>query len=143
LPKSKGGLGLRNPELLNNVLVSKTWWRWIQDKGELWSKLWEHKYAPLTFTCYRMLMFGNILGSLIWNATWKNISSNIIYFGKSVMGSILFFGNIFGSNFPFLSTTPSSYFLFSPISRMLKEVYFITNSMENTFPQSDVFGTSF
>jgi hypothetical protein len=35
LPKLNGILGLRDPEIINSTLAAKTWWRWIQNKGEL------------------------------------------------------------------------------------------------------------
>jgi hypothetical protein len=45
LPKSNGGLGIRDPELLNKTMGAKTWWRWLQQKDEPWSRLWKHKYV--------------------------------------------------------------------------------------------------
>jgi hypothetical protein len=38
-PKDKGGLGLRDPEILNQTLGAKNWWRWLQQNEELWSHL--------------------------------------------------------------------------------------------------------
>lgn len=44
-PKRAGGLGLRDPKVMNKVLNAKIWWRWVTNKGEPWTHLWHHKYA--------------------------------------------------------------------------------------------------
>ena len=36
-PKRDGGLGLRDLEVMNKVLSSKIWWRWVTNKGEPWA----------------------------------------------------------------------------------------------------------
>eukprot|EP00253_Pinus_taeda_P020685 PITA_20685 len=48
-PKEKGGLGLRDPWTLNQVLTAKLRWRWIQGGPDLWKEIWTTKYnMPLT-----------------------------------------------------------------------------------------------
>eukprot|EP00253_Pinus_taeda_P004347 PITA_04347 len=37
-PKSHGGLGLDDQELLSNVLGAKLWWRWVKDPEAQWAK---------------------------------------------------------------------------------------------------------
>eukprot|EP00253_Pinus_taeda_P024197 PITA_24197 len=42
--KEKGGLGLRDPEILNKVLGAKLWWRWLSGGNDLWKTIWKEKY---------------------------------------------------------------------------------------------------
>eukprot|EP00253_Pinus_taeda_P013830 PITA_13830 len=42
--KEKGGLGLRDPEILNRVLGAKLWWRWLRGGNDLWKTIWKEKY---------------------------------------------------------------------------------------------------
>jgi hypothetical protein len=44
-PKKAGGLGLRDPTLLNKVLSAKIWWRWLKIPQDLWAPL-EEKIHP-------------------------------------------------------------------------------------------------
>jgi len=44
-PKSHGGLGLHDPGILNRVIGTKIWWRWLKEIQAPWEKLWKHKYA--------------------------------------------------------------------------------------------------
>eukprot|EP00253_Pinus_taeda_P017086 PITA_17086 len=44
-PKSHGGLGLNDPEILNKFLGAKVWWRWLKEIQSPWEKLWKQKYA--------------------------------------------------------------------------------------------------
>jgi hypothetical protein len=32
LPKSDGGIGIKDPELMIKIMGAKTWWRWLQPK---------------------------------------------------------------------------------------------------------------
>ena len=41
---TEGGLGLRDPYILNQVMGPKLWWRQIQGGEYMWKKLWEKKY---------------------------------------------------------------------------------------------------
>lgn len=43
-PKEKGGLGLRDPSVLNQVLAEKLRWRWMQGGKDLWKEIWTTKY---------------------------------------------------------------------------------------------------
>jgi hypothetical protein len=38
-PTSLGGLGLRDPGKLNNIMGAKIWWRWLKYPRELWVQL--------------------------------------------------------------------------------------------------------
>eukprot|EP00253_Pinus_taeda_P033272 PITA_33272 len=44
-PKSHGGLGLHDLEILNRVLGAKVWCRWLKEIQSPWAKLWKKKYA--------------------------------------------------------------------------------------------------
>jgi hypothetical protein len=48
MPKSQGGLGLRDPGKLNQVMGAKIWWRWLKTPTAAWAQMWKQKYAPLT-----------------------------------------------------------------------------------------------
>eukprot|EP00253_Pinus_taeda_P011000 PITA_11000 len=43
-PKEEGGLGIRDPANLNQVLVATLWWRWLQGGKDLWKEIWTLKY---------------------------------------------------------------------------------------------------
>eukprot|EP00253_Pinus_taeda_P021248 PITA_21248 len=48
-PQEKGGLGLRDPWTLNQVLATKLRWRWLQWGPDLWKEIWTVKYnMPLS-----------------------------------------------------------------------------------------------
>eukprot|EP00253_Pinus_taeda_P001855 PITA_01855 len=66
-PKEKGGLGLRDPWTLNQVLAAKLGWRWLQGGPDLWKEIWTVKYnMPLSRE--GILRDQNIArGSDIWN----------------------------------------------------------------------------
>jgi len=42
--KEEGGLGLRDPKVLNKVLGAKLWWRWMRGGNDLWKRIWTQKY---------------------------------------------------------------------------------------------------
>jgi hypothetical protein len=44
-PKTKGGLGIRDPLIMGKYLTTKTWWRWIKGQSKLWEKVWKAKYV--------------------------------------------------------------------------------------------------
>jgi hypothetical protein len=44
-PKSKGGMGLQDPQVTNEAYGEKLWWRWVKDKSVSWENLWKAKYA--------------------------------------------------------------------------------------------------
>jgi hypothetical protein len=70
--KRQGGLGLRDPSLMNKVLSAKIWWRWLKNPGDLWAKLWRKKYAPNTAEKDLIRWNGDNQGSLIWTAAKQN-----------------------------------------------------------------------
>ena len=37
-PKSHGGLGLNDQEIISNVLGAKLWWRWVKEPEVQWAK---------------------------------------------------------------------------------------------------------
>jgi hypothetical protein len=41
-----GGLGLHDPTILNKVLSTNIWWRWLNIPKDLWARLCRKKYAP-------------------------------------------------------------------------------------------------
>eukprot|EP00253_Pinus_taeda_P017945 PITA_17945 len=73
-PKSHGGLGLDDQEILSNVLGAKLWWRWVKELESQWARTWKEKYASSWQTNDLIRMFGNIKGSYIWNKAWENRS---------------------------------------------------------------------
>jgi hypothetical protein len=42
-PKEQGGLGLRDPSLMNKILSAKIWWRWLKNPKDLWARLMEEE----------------------------------------------------------------------------------------------------
>jgi hypothetical protein len=71
-PKEQGGLGLRDPVIMNKVLSAKIWWRWLKNPKELWARLWRKKYAPNMAEKSLIRWDGDNLGSLIWTAAKQN-----------------------------------------------------------------------
>jgi hypothetical protein len=68
-PKEQGGLGLRDPTIMNKILSAKIWWRWLKNPKELWEKLWRKKYAPKTVEKNFIRWVGDNPRSLIWTTT--------------------------------------------------------------------------
>jgi hypothetical protein len=71
-PKSKGGLGLQDPQMTNNAYGVKLWWRWVKETTTPWVNLWKEKYAPDTRDQDRIHFGGTREGSTIWNLAWHN-----------------------------------------------------------------------
>jgi hypothetical protein len=71
-PKNLGGLGLRDPTILNKVLSAKIWWRWLKRPQDLWARLWRKKYTPTIPEKELIRWSGQSPGSLIWNAARNN-----------------------------------------------------------------------
>jgi hypothetical protein len=70
--KSLGGLELRDPEKINQVVGAKMWWRWLKHPTILWAQILKQKYA-LTTRAEQLIRFNDqIQGSNIWNMTWLN-----------------------------------------------------------------------
>jgi hypothetical protein len=72
LPKSQGGLGLRDPGKLNQVMGAKIWWRWLKNPTAAWTQLWKQKYAPHIPEDQAIRLNNHIQGSNIWNTAWQN-----------------------------------------------------------------------
>jgi len=81
-PKEKGGLGLRDPSILNQVLAAKLWWRWMQGGKDLWKEIWTVKYRMPT-TPEEILRKQEIpRGSTIWELASQNreiVDGNIFW----------------------------------------------------------------
>lgn len=45
--KEEGGLGVRDPEIVNKVFGAKLWWRWVQGGTDVWKNIWNRKYGML------------------------------------------------------------------------------------------------
>jgi hypothetical protein len=72
MPKTQGGLGLRDPGKLNQVMGAKIWWRWLKNPTAAWAQLWRRKYAPLSAEDQLIRHNEHIQGSNIWNTAWQN-----------------------------------------------------------------------
>jgi len=70
----EGGLDLRDPETLSTILVEKIWRRWLQNKNDLWEKIWKIKYFPDVDNHNLIRLEGNTSDYTIWNIAWKNKS---------------------------------------------------------------------
>eukprot|EP00253_Pinus_taeda_P031502 PITA_31502 len=44
-PKSKGGIGLRDPESSNIIMNAKIWWQWLTNPDKIWASIWTAKYT--------------------------------------------------------------------------------------------------
>jgi hypothetical protein len=71
-PKEQGGLGLRDPFIMNKVLSAKIWWRWLKIPKDLWARLWRKKYAPNVAEKNLIRWNEDNPGSLIWTAARQN-----------------------------------------------------------------------
>jgi hypothetical protein len=71
-PKEQGGLGLRDPFIMNKVLSAKIWWRWLKIPKDLWARLWRKKYAPNVAEKNLIRWNEDNPGSLIWTAAKQN-----------------------------------------------------------------------
>jgi hypothetical protein len=70
--KKQGGLGIRDPGKMNQVMGAKMWWRWLQHPQELWAKMWKQKYAPNDQFNQLIRFNEQVHGSNIWNTAWRN-----------------------------------------------------------------------
>jgi exonuclease III len=71
-PKKRGGLGIRDPGKMNQVMGAKMWWRWLQHPQELWAQMWKQKYAPNAQSNQLIRFNEQTQGSNIWNTAWRN-----------------------------------------------------------------------
>ena len=72
IPKPKGGLGLRDPYTLNQVMGANLWWRWLQGGVALWQCIWERKYHMPQMVKERLNCLNIQKGSGIWNLVATN-----------------------------------------------------------------------
>jgi len=72
MPKSQGGLGLRDPGKLNQIMGAKIWWCWLKEPASAWARMWRLKYAPLTPDNQLIRHNARFQGSNIWNIAWHN-----------------------------------------------------------------------
>ena len=73
-PKSHGGLGLDDQEILSKALGAKLRWRWVQEPKTQWARISKEKYASSWHTNDLIRVSGNLKGSHIWNRAWENRS---------------------------------------------------------------------
>ena len=66
MPKEKGGLGLRDLEVVGKVQETKIWWRWCNYKHEPWAKIWHIKYVRGWPFSQLVHFNGDPQGSHIW-----------------------------------------------------------------------------
>jgi ribonuclease HI len=71
-PKAHGGLGLRDPLIMNKVLTAKIWWRWLKQPQDLWARFWRTKYTSQVAEKNLIRWDGDSPGSLIWTAAKQN-----------------------------------------------------------------------
>jgi len=65
-------LGLRDPFIMNKVLSTKIWWRWLKIPKDLWDRLWRQKYTQNVAEKNLIHWNGDNPGSLIWTTTKLN-----------------------------------------------------------------------
>jgi hypothetical protein len=106
--KKIGGLGLRDPSLVNKVLSAKIWWRWLKRPQYLWVRLWWIKYTPTTLEKDLIIWNGQRLGSLIWNANRHNTGLIMDHsFWELQRGTSAFFWSNSWQQLPALDTDPT------------------------------------
>eukprot|EP00253_Pinus_taeda_P036608 PITA_36608 len=68
-----GGLGLRDPFVLNQVMGVKLWWRWTQGGQDLWKVIWERKYEAAGEPEARMRSQTEARGdkARLWEESWQ------------------------------------------------------------------------
>jgi hypothetical protein len=71
-PKSKGGMGLQDPQMTNNAYGAKLLWHWVKETTTPWVNLWKAKYAPDICDQDKIHFGGTREGLAIWNLAWRN-----------------------------------------------------------------------
>jgi len=69
LPKLSGGLGVRNLRILNECLLMKWLWRYVEEEQALWREVIHHKYGRDSQWC------SNEVSMPYGVSTWKTIRS--------------------------------------------------------------------
>ena len=70
--KTEGGLGLRDPYILNHAMVAKLWWRWLNGGNDLWKRIWTKKYNIPVKPEEILRIRDTPKGSTIWNLASLN-----------------------------------------------------------------------
>lgn len=70
--KTEGGLGLRDPYMLNQVMGAKLWWRWMNGGNDLWKRIWTKKYNMPTKPEEILRISDTPKGLTIWNLASQN-----------------------------------------------------------------------
>lgn len=70
--KDNGGLSLRYPYSLNQVMGAKLWWRWMKGGEDLWKRIWTKKYNMPTRPQEISRLREALKGSTIWNLASQN-----------------------------------------------------------------------
>ena len=70
MPKEKGGLGIKDIRIFNLALLGKWKWNYMQEKGEIWSRVLDSKYGG-----WRSLYEeGRIGHQSLW---WKDLKQTV------------------------------------------------------------------
>ena len=74
MPKEKGGLGIKDIRIFNLALLGKWKWNYMQEKGEIWSRVLDSKYGG-----WRSLYEEGRIGhqSLWWKDLKQTVNSNV------------------------------------------------------------------
>eukprot|EP00253_Pinus_taeda_P008724 PITA_08724 len=72
MSKSRGGLNLVDPEVVNQTCGAKLWWRWIENPTLPWAKHWKEKYVPDCDIQELIRLQETPEGSPIWNHAKRN-----------------------------------------------------------------------
>jgi hypothetical protein len=126
-PKKVGGLGLRDPAILNKVLSAKIWWRWLKRPQDLWACLWRKKYTPTIPERELIRWNGQSPGSLIWNVARNNRGLITDHsFWELQSGSSTLFWSDSWQQLPALNTDPnlSAFIPFTTEAGLLKVLDF-------------------
>jgi len=70
--KEEGGLGVRDPEIINKILGAKLWWRWVQGGNDIWKRIWNQKYNMPETVEGRLRAEEIPKGSSIWELASQN-----------------------------------------------------------------------
>lgn len=65
--KLNGGLGLRDPYILNQTMGEKLWWQWIGGGKDLWKQIWTRKYNVHERKKDILRYQDPPKGSMVWN----------------------------------------------------------------------------
>jgi len=70
--KLDGGLGLRDPYILNQTMGDKIWWRWMSGGIDLWKQMWMRKYNMPERIKDILRYQDPPKGSVMWNLVARN-----------------------------------------------------------------------